>query len=148
MRADEDRVRMSRDDAVALLEDFLFRWEPVAVERPVGPETQRVDSLIVAVHGREEGLGVGDVDHHRDSEFAALGPYRIDPGIVHRHDLAVLVANRQAQRLGDLQAADAQPHGLFQSTRLALPELRLVDPAEVRAKKHQEAILGDTVRNP
>ena len=65
------RLRMSREHAVAGLEQLVERGEVLAVERPVRVFVQLLVALVEAIDRREERFRIGDVDRDRHPERAA-----------------------------------------------------------------------------
>ena len=74
-------------------------------------------ALVGFVERIEEGHRIGHVDHHRPIEFRRRLPDRIEPRIVDLHQLIMMIAHVQPERLPDLQALRAPPGLLTQTLR-------------------------------
>ena len=100
---------------------------------------QLVPAFVVLVQRREERRRIGRVDHHRPLVLGTDLPDRVELRVVHRHQLAVLVANGQPQALVKLQPLGAGGKALLKPLRFALAPVVVVDAVEVDQREREEA---------
>ena len=92
------------------------------VEMPIGVAMELFPALVEAVERLEEGDGIGDADHHRQTQFGGGGPEGVEARVVDGHQATVRVAHAQPERFPDLQAARPDRRRLAQAARLGLAE--------------------------
>ena len=80
------------------------------------------------------------MNHHRPPLLAADCPDLVQLGVVHRHELAILVANAQAKGLVNLQPFGAASKALLQGRGLAIAPAGLVDAGKIDLGECQKAI--------
>ena len=72
-------------------------------------------TLIEAVDGEEEGVGIGGVKHHRDTEFARFLEQRSESLIVNTEELTARVFQLKTEIFPQLDAAGSSFYEAFQT---------------------------------
>ncbi len=111
----------------------------LAVKEPVGVVVELVPPFVLAVQWSEERSRVGRVNHHRPLVLAAKLPERVDLGIVHGHEMTILVAMPEPQGFMNLQPLGPGSKPCLQPLELAIGPSGLLDPLEVDQGKCQES---------
>ena len=98
---------------------------------------QFLEAFVGRVERVEKGDRIGDVDQHRDAEFAGGRPQRIEAGVVDGDQRPMLIADVQPERFPDFQPVRAARDLLakagcrpFAETVAVLRPLRPIDAAE------------------
>ena len=102
VRADEGRGRMRGDHG---LEGFDQAFEPREArigERPLGMDEQLLEPFVALVDRFEEGNGIRDVDHDRQSQLGGGIPRDREPFVIREERFAMLVAEPETEVLPDL----------------------------------------------
>ncbi len=111
VRQHPDRVRVPRDQPIALRHQLLEAGKPRAILiAPIGIERQFQPPLVVVVERLEELRRIRRVHEHRDLQARRRLPHRIELRIVELQPRAVGLLVGQAEALHDL--ADAERAGL------------------------------------
>ena len=111
------------------------------MERPVGVRVELLVAFVEAIDRQEERFRIADVYRHRQAEPAARLPHRIEPGVVHAHQLAgrSAVAQVESERLEDLHAHGARRLGLADLVGLPGRVAGLARPGPRRLGHRHEA---------
>ena len=92
--ADEAGPRVLAENVLLLAHDLLPGRVDLGVAIAIGSLDELQQPLVVLVLGEPEGSRLAGVDQDRDAQLAALGPDRIEPGVVDRNPLAGAVLCR------------------------------------------------------
>ena len=95
---------------------------------------------LVGIVGRmKKRFRIAGVNGNGNAETAAFLPDWIQPGIVHRDELAALVPHAQAEVFQHFQSACTTGYGIIQLRDHLLTEVRVIDLAPVVLREHHEA---------
>ena len=121
---------------------LMNEWKRRAGELPIGMGLQFFPALVGFIQRIEEGHRIGHMDHHRPIEFGRRLPDRIEPRVVDLHQLVVMIAHVQSERLPDLQTLRAPLRLLAQTLRgpLRKPIALLGPGVPIHAAEDRKAI--------
>ena len=129
MQAYKRGLRVTRDHPITRRQQLGLGRIILSVKRPVRMMPQLFPSLVEAIHGREEGVGIGRMNEHRQLQFPSRFPHGIEARIVdfHQRPGLPLLAQIQAQNLQHLHSHGSRLLATLDLIRLPLRKAGLAN---------------------
>src|ERR1700723_364295 len=96
MRSNEHCPRMAPKHAVPLIKQIVLAIL-ASVEAPVRMRSKLFVALIIGKDRKKECLGIADMHHHRNAELSGPREDRLQPLVIHAHQLSTRIAHREAK---------------------------------------------------
>src|SRR5580704_2759476 len=109
MEHNELSLGMTRQNAVARLQQFCVTRKVAAIKGPIRMVVQFLEAFIETIDGKEKSLRIGNVNRYRHAQRSAYFPHGVETWIVNSYQWALRDSLTQVktQRLKNFQSARA-----------------------------------------